>query len=66
MHLHLDMGRYAAYVWPSYAISAAVLAWMVWDSLARAARWRRAAQAHDAPAKDEPGAEPRHEPGDER
>jgi heme exporter protein D len=52
--LHLDMGRYAAYVWPAYAISAVVLIAMVWDSLARARRWRRAAEAQDAPAKDRP------------
>ncbi len=39
--IHLDMGRYALFVWPVYAISAAVLAWMVVDSLARARRWRR-------------------------
>ncbi len=39
--LHLDMGRYAAFVWPVYAISAAALVWMVVDSLGRARRWRR-------------------------
>ena len=27
--LHLDMGKYAAFVWPVYAISAAVLIWML-------------------------------------
>jgi heme exporter protein D len=49
--LHLDMGRYAAYVWPAYAISAAVLLAMLWDSLMRARRWRKAAEA--AQQKDE-------------
>jgi heme exporter protein D len=39
--IHLDMGKYAAFVWPVYAISAVVLVWMVWDSLARSRRWRR-------------------------
>jgi len=39
--IHLDMGRYALFVWPVYAISAAVLLWMVGDSLGRARRWRR-------------------------
>ena len=39
--IHLDMGKYALFVWPVYAISAAALAWMVIDSLARARRWRR-------------------------
>ena len=42
--IHLDMGRYALYVWPVYGITAAVLAWMVVDSLARARRWRREAE----------------------
>ena len=42
--LHLEMGKYAAYVWPAYAISAVVLVAMVWDSLSRAARWRKAAE----------------------
>ena len=49
--LHLDMGRYAAYVWPAYAISAAVLLAMLWDSLRRARRWRKEAEA--AQQKDE-------------
>ena len=39
--IHLDMGRYAAFVWPVYAISAVVLIWMLVDSLARSRRWRR-------------------------
>jgi heme exporter protein D len=52
--LHLDMGKYAAYVWPAYAVSAVVLLAMVWDSLARARRWRRAAEAEGSPAKDRP------------
>jgi heme exporter protein D len=39
--IHLDMGRYAIYVWPVYAITAVVLLWMLADSLLRARRWRR-------------------------
>ncbi len=39
--IHLDMGKYAMFVWPVYAISAAVMGWMVADSLGRARRWRR-------------------------
>ena len=39
--IHLDMGRYAGYVWPVYAITALVLIWMTADSVARARRWRR-------------------------
>ncbi len=42
--LHLDMGRYAAFVWPAYGVSALVLLWMIADSLARGRRWRRRAE----------------------
>ena len=42
--IHLDMGKYAAFVWPVYAISAVVLIWMVGGSLARSRRWRREAR----------------------
>jgi len=41
MSLHLDMGKYAVFVWPAYALTALVLAGMIADSLARARRWRR-------------------------
>ena len=42
--LHLDAGRYAVFLWPAYGLSALVLAGLVIDSLARARRWRRAAE----------------------
>ena len=51
--LHLDMGRYAAFVWPVYAISAVVLVWMVVDSLGRARRWRREVERLEQ-SKDRP------------
>ncbi len=38
-------GRYAAFIWPAYGISALAFAWMIVDSLVRARRWRRAAEA---------------------
>ena len=41
---------YAAYVWPAYGLSAAVLLWLVADTLARARRWRREAEQR----KDDP------------
>jgi heme exporter protein CcmD len=41
------MGKYAVYVWSSYGASALVLIAMVWDSLRRARRWRRAAEASE-------------------
>ena len=46
--LHLDMGKYAVFVWPVYAVSAVVLVWMLVDSLARARRWRREVERLEA------------------
>jgi len=42
--MDFDMGKYAPYVWPAYAVVAVVFAWMVADSLARARRWKRKAE----------------------
>ncbi len=42
--LHFDAGKYALYLWPAYGLSALVLIALVADSLARARRWRRAAE----------------------
>ncbi|MGZ8362746.1 MAG: heme exporter protein CcmD [Caulobacteraceae bacterium] len=44
MSFDFDMGKYAAFVWPAYALSAAVLAALVWTTLARARKWRREAE----------------------
>ena len=33
--------KYAAFVWPAYAVTALAFAWMVVDTLVRAWRWRR-------------------------
>jgi heme exporter protein D len=41
-----DAGKYAAYVWPAFAVTAAVFGWMVVSSLAHARRWRRRAEQH--------------------
>lgn len=35
----LDMGRYAAFVWPAWALSAAVLAGLAARALIAARRW---------------------------
>lgn len=43
-----DAGPYAFYVWTSYGVSAVVVAWLIADSLLRARRWRRAAEARTA------------------
>jgi heme exporter protein D len=40
----LDAGKYALFVWPAFAVTAAVIAWMVADSLGRARRWKREAE----------------------
>ena len=43
--------KYAAFIWPAYGITALVFAWMVIDTLWRAARWRRRAERLE---QDEP------------
>jgi heme exporter protein D len=40
-----DAGKYAVFVWPAYGVTALVFAGLILDSLLRARRWRRAAQA---------------------
>ena len=40
--LDFDAGKYALFVWPAFAVTAAVLGWMVADSLVRARKWKRA------------------------
>ncbi len=50
MALDLDMGKYAVFVWPAYAITAVVLAAMIADSLARARRWRREVERRETAA----------------
>lgn len=45
--LDLDMGKYAVFVWPCYALSAAVIGWMVCSTLAAAHRWKKAAEDED-------------------
>jgi heme exporter protein D len=39
--LHLDMGKYALFVWPAWGLSALVLGGLVFDTLARAKKWSR-------------------------
>ena len=36
MSLHLDMGKYALYVWPAWALSAVVLGGLTIDTLRKA------------------------------
>jgi heme exporter protein D len=49
--LYLDAGRYGAFLWPAFAASAAGLGWMIYDSLARARRWRREVETREAARK---------------
>ncbi|HYD26604.1 heme exporter protein CcmD [Brevundimonas sp.] len=52
--LDLDMGRYAAFVWPAWAISAVVLAALAARALLAARRWSAELRRLEAerPAKD--------------
>ena len=45
--LDFDAGKYAVFVWPAYGLTALVIVAMVTDSLARARRWRRAAERRE-------------------
>ena len=50
--LDLDPGKYGAFVWPAFAISALVIGWMVIDSLSSARRWRKEVQRLEALRSD--------------
>ncbi|WP_334161611.1 heme exporter protein CcmD [Phenylobacterium sp.] len=45
--LDLDASPYAAFVWPAFAVTALVFAWMVAGALAHARKWKRRAQQED-------------------
>jgi heme exporter protein D len=42
--MDFDAGKYAAYVWPAFAVTAAVFAGMIAASLSHARRWRKRAE----------------------
>lgn len=42
--LDLDAGKYAAFVWPAYGLTALVFLGMIVFTLHQAAHWRRRAQ----------------------
>ncbi len=48
----LSAGRYAAFVWPAYGITALGFGWMILDTLIGAGRWRRKAERLEK--RDEP------------
>ncbi|MBS0297336.1 MAG: heme exporter protein CcmD [Proteobacteria bacterium] len=39
--MHLDMGKYAFYVWAGWGLTVLILGGLVADTLARARRWAR-------------------------
>ena len=39
----LSAGKYAAFIWPAYGVSALGFVWMIADTLGRARRWRQKA-----------------------
>ncbi|MBS0411584.1 MAG: heme exporter protein CcmD [Proteobacteria bacterium] len=55
--LHLDAGKYAAFLWPAYAITAAGFAWMIAATLLRARRWRREVERLEAARPRKGGAD---------
>jgi heme exporter protein D len=38
---NLELGKYAAYIWPPYVVSALVIVGAVLDTVLRARRWKR-------------------------
>ncbi len=50
--LDFDAGKYAAFVWPAYGLTALVFVLLIADTLARARRWRRAAERTEGESDD--------------
>ena len=53
----LDAGKYAAFIWPAYGVTALGFAWMIVDTVGRARRWRKAVERHESalPAHEKQG-----------
>jgi len=45
---NLDLGKYAVYIVPAYAITALVICAMIADTLLRTARWKREVEKREA------------------
>jgi heme exporter protein D len=45
---NFELGKYAIYIVPAYAITAVVIAAMVAETLARTARWKREVEKREA------------------
>ena len=50
-----DFGEYAAYIWPSYIISALVIGGLAAETLISARRWKRRAEERQAQRDRERG-----------
>jgi len=49
---NFELGKYAIYIVPAYAITALVFAVMVAETLLRTARWRREVEKREAARKN--------------
>ena len=45
---NLELGKYAIYIVPAYAVTALVIAVMVADTVLRAGRWKREVEKREA------------------
>lgn len=55
MMFDFNAGKYAVFVWPAYAATALIFLALIADTLARARRWRRAAEKDEQAATLEEG-----------
>ena len=46
--IDLDVGKYAAFIWPAYAVTVAVFAVLIAGALDHSRRWKSKAQALSA------------------
>jgi heme exporter protein D len=51
--LDFDAGKYAAFVWPAYGLTALVFVGLIADTLVRARRWRRETERDEGEARDD-------------
>ncbi len=50
--IDFDVGKYAAFIWPAYVVTALVFAVLIGGALNHSRRWKKKAQSF--PAKAEP------------
>jgi heme exporter protein D len=54
MIFDFDPGRYGAFIWPAYAVTALVFLGMIAETLLRTRRWKREAERLEAAREDLP------------